>query len=116
MSQEIPLSDQHKASLLLHNLATKKDQKFLNWLDELVLVKEANIDCHRSKIDEVQKHIQSIEEDIEAIKKHKQDLVSDTKNKLEIILRKIVADVGIGPNSKAQLIFNGDEPKILLHE
>ena len=116
MPQEISLSDQHKASLLLHNLATKKDQKLLNWLDELILSKGSSIDTFRSKIDELHKLIKSVEEDIELIKKHKQDLVSDSKTKLEVILKKIVTDIGIGPNSRAQLLFDGDEPKILLHE
>jgi hypothetical protein len=116
MPQEVSLSDQHKASLLLHNLASRRDQKLLNWLDELILAKGSSIDSFRSKIDELQKLIQNVEEDIDSIKKHKQDLVSDSKVKLEIILKKIVTDVGIGPNSKAQLIFDGDEPKLLLHE
>lgn len=116
MPQEISLSEQHKATLLLHNLSAKRDEKLLKWLDELVLAKGASIENFQARIEELQDSIDNIEKDVELIKKHKQGLISDTKANLEVILKKIITDAGIGPNSKVQLLFDGVEPKILLHE
>lgn len=116
MVKEISLSDQHKAALLLHSCNARRDEQLLRWLDEIVQAKIAKIGEFKAKIEEVQAAIVNVEKEIEAVQKHKQELVTNTKTNLETILKKIVADLGIGPNSKAQLLFDGNEPKILLHE
>jgi len=116
MPQEISLPEQHKASLLLHHLSAKRDEHLIKWLDELVFAKLANIEGLKVKIKEFQSLVDNVEKDIEAVKKHKQEVISDAQTNLETILKKIVTDVGIGPNSKVQLLFEGNEPKILLHE
>lgn len=116
MVKEISLSDQHKASLLVHNGNAKRDEQLLRWLDEVIQSKMTKIEECKAKVEEVQASISNLEKEIEAVQRHKQGLVADTKNNLENILKKMVVELGIGPNAKAQLLFDGNEPKILLHE
>jgi len=116
MTKEITLSEQHKASLLLHHLDAKRDEQLLRWLDEVIQNKVSSIEATKAKIETMRLTISSLEKEIEAVQKHKQGLIADTKVNLENILKKIVTDVGIGPNSKAQLLFDGNEPKIVTHE
>jgi len=116
MTKELSLPEQQKAALTLHHLSAKKDEQLICWLTELLNHKKTKIEDNKVKIEEIQQINENITKDIYDVDRHIQQILQDTKNSLDIILKKIVSDAGIGPKTRIQLLFENNEPKLILHE
>ena len=113
MPKEILLSEHSKATLTLHHLSAKKEESLILWLSELVSHKKYKIEDNALKIEDIQQLIKTLNTDISNIEEHVQQVLQTTKNSLNNILREIINETGIGPNTRLNLTFENGEPKIL---
>jgi predicted nucleic acid-binding Zn-ribbon protein len=116
MTKELALSEQHKVLLALHHFSAKRDEKVIAWLTEFIHQKKSQTERHQSEIREIQEKIQTIENEVAEIRKHIQQTVNETKSNLDSILNKVINEIGVGPEARLQLLFEGGEPKLISHQ